>query len=110
MNTKLDPGKITRLLTLSARQLDQKTLSSLTTAREKALARQSVRSPFFVLSTGHGSHRLLPGMAHPWVVAGLLVATLILGAGYWQHIQEQQIDETDVAILTDDMPIDVFVD
>lgn len=110
MNTNLDPGKITRLLTLSARQLDQNTLSALSIARQKALERQSVRSPFFALNTGHGTHRLLPNMAHPWVIAGLLVATLILGTGYWQHIQEQQIDDTDVAILTDDTPIDVFVD
>jgi hypothetical protein len=110
MNTNLDPGKITRLLTLSARQLDQSTLSALSISRQNALARQSVRSPAFALSTGHGTHRLLPNIAHPWVIAGLLVAALILGTGYWQHIQEQQIDETDVAILTDDMPIDVFVD
>jgi uncharacterized protein DUF3619 len=110
MNTNLDPGKITRLLTLSARQLDQNTLSALSIARQKALERQSVRSPFFALSTGHGTHRLLPNIAHPWVIGGLLAAVLVLGTGYWQHIQEQQIDDTDVAILTDDTPIDVFVD
>ena len=110
MNTDLDPGKITRLLTMSARQLDQSALSALSSARQKALERQSVRSRFFALSTGHGSHRLLPNIAHPWVMAGLLVATLILGTGYWQHVQEQQIDDTDLAILTDDTPIDVFVD
>ncbi len=110
MNTNLDPGKITRLLTLSARQLDQNTLSALSIARQKALERQSARSPFFALSTGHGTHRLLPNIAHPWVIAGVLAAVLVLGTGYWQHIQEQQIDDTDLAILTDDTPIDVFVD
>jgi hypothetical protein len=110
MNTNLDPGKITRLLTLSARQLDQGTLSALSIVRQKALARQSVRSPFFALSTGHGTHRLLPNIAHPWAITALLVAALVVGTGFWHNIQEQQIDETDVAILTDDMPIDVFVD
>ena len=74
MNTNLDPGKITRLLTLSARQLDHSTVSALSSARQKALKRQSVRSPFFVLSPGHHTHRLLPHIAHPWVIAGLLVA------------------------------------
>jgi len=40
----------------------------------------------------------------------LLVAILMFAAGYWQHAQEQQISEIDVAILTDEMPIEVFVD
>jgi hypothetical protein len=39
----------------------------------------------------------------------LLAAILFEGTSYWQNVQEQQIDETDVAILTGDLPIEVFV-
>jgi hypothetical protein len=109
MITNLDPEKITRLLTLSTRQLDQSTLLALSSARQNALRRQSVRAPVFALSTGHGVHHLIPSPIRLWVVAGLLIATTVIGMGYWNHLQEQQIDETDLAILTDDMPIDVFV-
>ncbi|MGA7750902.1 MAG: DUF3619 family protein [Gallionella sp.] len=109
MITNLDPGEITRLLTVSARQLDQSTLSALSSARQNALKRQAVRSPVFALNAGHGILRLIPNTPRIWAVAGLLVVMLIFGTGFWHHIQEQQIDETDVAILTDDLPIEVFV-
>lgn len=109
MTANLDPEKITRLLTLSTRQLDQSTLSALSRARQNALERQSVRTPVFALSTGHGTRHLAPSPIRIWLVAGLLIATILIGMGYWNHLQEQQIDETDLAILTDDMPIDVFV-
>lgn len=110
MTENLDPRKIAQLLTLSARQLDERTLSALHSARQLALKRQAVRAPVFTLSTGRGTHNLIPESAQQWVVAGLLVAMLIVGTSFWHHIQEQQIDELDVAILTDDLPIEVFVD
>ena len=111
---KLDPGKIAQLLTQSSRQLDEVTLSALFNARQNALKRQSVRAPVFTLapasSHAHWTDRLVPHSAQPWVAAALLIATLIVGMGFWQHVQEQQINELDVAILTDDLPIEAFVD
>ena len=109
MTKNLNPEKIARLLTLSTRQLDQRTLSALSSARQTALSRQSVRAPAFVLNTGHGIHRLITSPIRLWVIAALLIATIVTATGYWNHMQEQQVDETDLAILTDDMPIDVFV-
>jgi|SRR5450759_464551 hypothetical protein len=111
MTTNLDPGKIAQLLTLSARQLDQSTLSALHSARQNALKRQAVRAPVFALATGRGTHSLIPDSIQQWVVAGLLIAMLIVGTSFWHHVvQEQQISDIDVAILTDDLPIEVFVD
>lgn len=111
MTTGLDPGKIARLLTQGIRQLDTTTLAALADARQNALKRQSVRAPVAALSTGRWTHSLIP---HPsvqqWLVTGLLVVIFVVAAGYWQHAQEQQISELDVAILTDDLPIEVFVD
>jgi hypothetical protein len=119
MTNKLDPRKIAQLLTQSTRQLDEATLSALVNARQNALKRQSVRAvraPVFALTpaSAHTSarwtDRLIPHSAQPWIAAGLLAAILIAGTSFWQHVQEQQIDEVDVAILTDDLPIEVFVD
>jgi Protein of unknown function (DUF3619) len=116
MSDELDPGKIAQLLTQSTRQLDAVTISALVNARHNALERQSVRAPVFtharvsVLTSVHWANRLIPHSAQPWIAGGLLIAVLIAGTSYWQNIQEQQIDETDVAILTDELPIEVFVD
>jgi hypothetical protein len=115
MTKTLNPEKIAQLLTKSTQQLDEATLSALADARQNALKKQSVRAPLFTLTSDsvHNSvrwtDRLIPHSAQPWIAAGLLVAILFAGTSYWQHVQEQQIDDTDVAILTGDMPIEVFV-
>lgn len=115
MTNKLNPEKIVQLLTKSTQQLDESVLSALADARQNALKKQSVRVPFFTLTSdsAHNSvrwtDRLIPHSVQPWIAAGLLAAILFAGTSYWQHVQEQQIDETDVAILTGDLPIEVFV-
>src|SRR5450759_4430011 len=104
MTNELDTRKIAQLLTQSNRQLDEATLSALINARQNALKRQSVRAPVFALTptSAHTSarwtDRLIPHSAQPWI-AGLLAAVLVAGTSYWQHVQEQQIGELDVAIL-----------
>jgi hypothetical protein len=108
--TNIDPVKIAQLLTISTRQLDKATVSALVDARHNALKMQSVRAPVFALTTGRWTDRLMPHWAHPWIATGLLAVILVAGTGYWQHVQEQQINDLDVAILTDDLPIEVFVD
>ena len=110
MNTKFDPSKIAKLLTQGTRQLDTNTLSALADARKNALKRLSVRTPVFTLSTGRWTLGLMPHSAQYWLVAGMLVVIFVFTAGYWQHAHEQQISEIDVAILTDELPIEVFVD
>lgn len=110
MTDKLNPKRIAQLLTQSTRQLDSGTLSALSNARQKALQRQSVRVPVFTFATGRWAHLHLPFSAHQWISVGLLAAALIIGTNYWHHAQEQQIADLDVAILTDELPIEVFVD
>lgn len=115
MSHELNPEKIVQLLTKSTQQLDNSTLSALANARRNALERQSSRVPVFTLTSGSGhssvrwTNRLVPHSAVPWIAAGILVAILLAGTSYWQHVQEQQIDDTDVAILTSDLPIEAFV-
>jgi hypothetical protein len=116
MTNELDPRKVAKLLTQSTRQLDETILSALVNARQNALKRYSERAPIFGLTpaSAHGSarwtDRLIPHSAQPWIAAGLFAAVLIAGTSLWHNVQEQQISELDVAILTDDLPIEVFVD
>ncbi len=115
MTNSLSPEKIVQLLTKSTQQLDVATLSALADARQNALKYQSAPVPGFTLNSAsaHGSvhwaDRFIPHSVQPWIAAGLLAAILFAGTSYWQHLQEQQIDDTDVAILTSDLPIEVFV-
>jgi len=115
MSTELEPGKIAQLLTQSSRQLDDDTTSALANARHNALKKQIVSEPELALSTGHWTHSLIPHTGQQWFATGLFVATFLFAASYWQHTheqsnQEQQISAIDVAILIDDLPIEVFVD
>jgi hypothetical protein len=111
MNTKFNPDKIAQLLTQSTRQMDARTLSALSQARHNALERQEAHAPVFALAgTDRSSHWLAQHAATQWIAAGLLAATLVLASSYYHHSQEQQIGELDVAILTDELPMEVFVD
>jgi hypothetical protein len=110
MTTKLDPGKIAQLLTRSSQQIEPDLLSKLADARNLALSRQRAHATAAVLSHGNWTQHLVPHSSAQWLAAGALVIALAFGAGYMQHSQDQQISEIDVAILTDDLPIDVFVD
>lgn len=116
MTNELDPIKIAGLLNQSTQQLDKATLSALFDARQNALSRQSVRAPAYafaaVSSSGATSwtDKLMSHAAPAWAALLLLVVILITGTSYWQNTQELQVDEIDVAILTDVMPIEVFVD
>ncbi len=111
LNTQeLDPGKIAKLLDCSTQRLDGRVVSALNLARNNALQRQPAYAYALAPATARWTHWLAPHSAQQWLAAAVLVAVIISGAGYWHHTQEQQISELDVAILTDELPIEVFVD
>jgi len=111
MNTQIDPKRIAQLLTQGSQQLDEKTLSSLAKARRNALAKRVAYAPAFELTSGRWSDNLIPHTTIQWLATGFLAALLVVaGTNFWQHSEEQQISELDVAILTDEMPLEVFVD
>ncbi len=111
MTTKLDPNKITRLLNQSTRKLDEATLIALRQARTRALQHQAVSSHALAFAGANHSSLMIPQRAQKWVVAGLLALVLGMGASmWWQHQREQQIIDTDVSILTDELPIELFID
>ena len=103
------PERIAKLLTRAAQQLDDDTVAALRQARNAALQRQSLSKPVFALSTGHNIRWLMPHSTQQWVAAIILfVAILFGGLSYWQH--ENDLSHLDTAILTDDLPLEVFVD
>jgi hypothetical protein len=113
MTTPLNPEKIAQLLDAGTEQLDQTTLSALAEARHRALAVRPERASVLALSTGHEAHWLLPHTAKQWWATALLAGLLaVAGMTYWQnnHGVEEQTSDLDVAILSDEMPLDVFVD
>jgi len=103
------PERIAQLLTRAAQQLDDDTVTALRQARNVALQRQSLSRPVFALSTAHSIRWLMPHSTQQWVAAIILfVAMLFGGLSYWQH--ENDLSHLDTAILTDDLPLEVFVD
>ncbi|MEQ1526210.1 MAG: DUF3619 family protein [Gallionella sp.] len=109
-NNKIDPKKVVQVLTQGTQRLDQITLSALADARRHALEKQTSYAPAFALSTGHWVDKVLPHTTVQWLATGLLVALLaVAGANVWRNSEEQQISEIDLAILTDEMPVHVFV-
>lgn len=112
---KLNTESVRQLLNRSSARIDQPTLARLREVRTQALVRYDARStaPVFawagvLTGLGHttGSHR----SHYYWVSAVLFAALLFSGATYLQHVTEHDNSDVDIAILTDDLPIDVYVD
>jgi hypothetical protein len=109
MNQKIGPEQIRQLLNRSLAQLEQPVLTRLRDAREQALARHAAHAaaPVFAwagnwrVAATHHKFRIVAAVA-------LLAAILSSGAAYWHH--EHEVSEVDVAILTDELPIEVYVD
>lgn len=115
MNQEFHPEQIKQQLNRSLAQLDQPTLARLRNARAQALARYDAHSaaPAFAwtsLWTDHphsaDSHR----KSHYLAAAVLLAALLFSGAAYWHHTGDYDVSDEDIAILTDDLPIEMYVD
>ena len=104
MNENLNLDAIRQLLNRSLGQLDQPTLASLRKAREQTLLHHAH-------SGGHARWKLgaRRNAAVTWFATLLLVVSLFGGVTYyWQQTHDNS--DIDLAILTDDMPIDVYVD
>lgn len=116
MNSKHNPDSIKSLLDITTTQLSAHTLDKLRTARTHALAHQRNHgtAPILALLSGrhdHSHHSAHVNKSLNWAVAALFVACLISGASLWHdYTSEHEISEVDVAILTDDLPIHVYLD
>ena len=114
MKENLNLDAIRQLLDRSASQIDQFTLARLHEARSQALAHAPAHAQIPVLAW-IDSHfrRFMPVKRHAaatWIAAALLLAGLLGGIGYyWQQPYDKNA-AVDIAILTDDLPINYYVD
>jgi hypothetical protein len=115
MDEKWNPEPIKRLLNRSIAQLDRSTRIRLHAARTQALERHAARSAALpswawanVHIVGHASghhHRIY------YLIGTLLLAVCIFsGVAYWQQATDNDTADLDIAILTDDLPIQYFLD
>lgn len=114
MNVNLNPGAVKRLLSGAADRLDPPVAARLREAREQALLRYDARStaPEFAWAgiadrAAASPHR---GYLLRASVAVLLAAFLFSAYTYWQHQRDHDETDVDIAILTDDLPVNVYAD
>ncbi|MDP1594855.1 MAG: DUF3619 family protein [Gallionella sp.] len=108
----LNHTRIAELLTQSSGQLDEHIVTTLRQARAIALQKQKLREPVLSLSAiGHRAHALMPHSTHQWLATAMLLAAIVVSVtSYCQYTQEHQGSHLDIAILTGDLPIEVFID
>lgn len=106
----IGPEQIAAMLTLASAQLDEDITAKLRRARQAALERQAVPAPALA-AVGPGWYAHLPHTPRQWAATALMVFSLAVGIAYWQNLREHEMKtHIDLSILTDDMPMDVFVD
>jgi hypothetical protein len=104
--------QIKRHLDHGAQQLDKPTLDQLMSARQRALASQSTTQAIELRLAGFTatlSASLLPRARLLAMLATLLVG--VIGLNYWiNHQQSTEIEEIDTALLSDELPINAYLD
>lgn len=112
-NKNLKPDSIKKLLNQSTNKLDSATLEKLRDSRNLALERHRTlqHAPVQAWLNHHG---LWTGSSHSshksvyWVVAVLFALCLYSGVTYLQHDRDHS--DIDIELLTDDLPVDAYVD
>ena len=107
----MDNEKIKHLLNRSITRLEQPVLAKLRHARVQAVSRHESRraSPALVWA-GNFSWSHSPQKIHFWAAALLVIALLLGTATYWNQAVESDTSDVDIAILTDDLPMHVYID
>lgn len=111
MNQKLNIHDFGRLLDRSAGQLNRSTLNDLHSARQRALQHQRVSVSTWVGGNGMlHAHLHLSQRALNWIIAAIVATLLVINLTYWEHAFEHDHSDIDIQILTDDLPVDMYVD
>lgn len=114
MNENFDTDSIKRTLNRSLMQLDRPTLTRLSEARQRALDAHTQNVSLSVLAGSHENSSSHPAHTHHRIQHWGLILLLVLGMfsclTYWQHFSEPSDDEVDIAILLDDLPVEMYAD
>lgn len=112
--SKLNHEKIKHLLNRSVTRLDQPVLERLHNARTQALVRYEARRRASPIVAWAGSFAWsaagTPQKTHILAAAVLLAAVLFGAATYWNQVEDDALSELDIAILTDELPMHVYID
>lgn len=111
MNNELRFGnRIRQALNRSAAELPPATLERLRAAREQALDARKAEQPAFALAAV-GHVRGWGGFSLRWLVpAAVLVAGLSAIYVWQQGFRVAEVEEVDTRLLTDELPIDAYLD
>lgn len=111
-NKNLTTDSIKQLLNQSTSSLNSSEVANLRAARNQALDRHHAlqHAPIQAWLTHHGLW--VKGAPSIKSIGGavLLAATLLIGTTYWQHLNDHEHSELDLAILIDDLPLDAYID
>ena len=104
---KLNHKEIAHLLDRSADRMDRDTAKALQLARQQALRHQRATPSAWMSWDGvlFGHSRALN-----WGIAAIVATLLLVNLTVWQRSSENTRGHIDIAILTDEMPVDVYVD
>ncbi len=113
MNEPQFGNKIRKVLTEGTR-LDDKTLERLKKARELALKHQLAERPATGLTWAGdvlGSFGGFAGVSFRLILPlAVLVGGLLAINGWQQKLRVAEVEEIDALLLTDDLPLDAFLD
>ncbi len=115
MNQEWSRESLKHLLNRSLEQIDQPTLARLHAARALALSRHEARTATLPLFAWTGVPAIQHASGHNhkifhWIGAMLLAASILNGiAYYWQEAMDNDASDVDIAILTDEEPIQYFL-
>lgn len=114
MNSENKTQYIKQLLSSSTTQLSPETLEKLRMARTNALNNQRTRtSPVLAWVDHYGNHFHAFNFSKSanLALSLLFIASLFIGIYFWHsYSKEREMIDVDIAILTDDLPINVYLD
>lgn len=107
-------GKIGRHLDYGADHLSQTTREGLLEARKLALSRFTERpEPVWGLAwAGRAGMRRTEHRTPSYLIAGAALIAVLIGIIYWQSVPglSNELAEIDAGLLTDDLPINAYLD
>jgi hypothetical protein len=114
MNEERYAHRVRQALNHGLKDISPAASRRLEAARHLALSRQKQTEPQLVLAGAASGHKLRHGAHIPYGKQILAILALLLGmwlSFYWHSVQYvSELEEVDSALLSDDLPPEVFMD
>jgi hypothetical protein len=113
MNEHQFGNRIRQALNRSAGRIRPENLERLRAAREQALSAQRIGKPSRALVADGVSGDIggWTGFSLRWLLPGAVLVTGLVTIYFWQQtFRVAEVEEVDTRLLTDDLPIDAYLD